>query len=306
MTAEIGLQATRCAICGTEDNSTELYPANFDDQSFSPAVFSARRLPDRIHYRLVRCSACGLVRSDPVADARVLAKLYRESTLDYSEEIPNLKRTYGRYLAALGTPGAKKGALLEIGCGNGFFLEEARARGYGEVRGVEPSASAVEKAAPDLRPDIVCDVMKPGLFPPGTFDVICLFQTLDHIPDPRGLLAECFRLLAPGGKILCVNHDAEAFSARILKERSPIVDIEHTYLFSCETARRLFSACGFRVLETGAAVNRYSLYYLVRFVPVPGGIKSAVLSFLKATGLGSVPLSVPLGNLYLVAQKPGN
>src|SRR4051812_11335017 len=114
----IELHSTRCAICNTEGNTTELYPANFDLQAFNPSVFSARRLPDRIHYRMVKCNACGLVRSDPVAHSAILAELYTLSTFDYDDEIASLKSTYGRYLAKLVDFGVQKGSLLEIGCGN--------------------------------------------------------------------------------------------------------------------------------------------------------------------------------------------
>src|SRR5207248_2471865 len=103
----------------------------------------ARRLPDGIRYRIAKCRTCGLVRSDPVVAPEVLARLYVQSTFDYGDEVANLTRTYGRYLAKLASYGVRKGALLEIGCGNGFFLVEALARGYTTVRGCEPSAAAV-------------------------------------------------------------------------------------------------------------------------------------------------------------------
>jgi tetratricopeptide (TPR) repeat protein len=67
MMQTVKLRNTRCAICRTEGNASELYPANFDLQALKPAVFSARRLPDRVHYRLVKCNTCGLGRSDPIA-----------------------------------------------------------------------------------------------------------------------------------------------------------------------------------------------------------------------------------------------
>src|SRR2546423_1956344 len=133
----IPLAPTRCAICGTEGNAAEIYPANFDFGSLNPDVFSARRLPDRIHYRLVKCRACGLVRSDPIASSELLGQLYAQSTFTYRDEVPDLRRTYGRYLAKLEPYGAGKEALLEIGCGNGFFLEEALSQGYQSVHGVE-------------------------------------------------------------------------------------------------------------------------------------------------------------------------
>jgi SAM-dependent methyltransferase len=267
-------------------------------------VFSARRPPDRVHYRIVRCNACGLVRSDPVADPEVLARLYTHSAFDYSEEVANLRRTYRGYLARLDRYGANKGALLEIGCGNGFFLEEALGWGYLKAQGVEPSRAAIEAASPDVRPNILCDVMRPGLFGAGSFDVICLFQALDHISDPGALLDECLRVLRPGGLALCLNHNVEAMSARLLGERSPIVDIEHTYLYGPGTATRLFTERRFQVREVGGVLNRYSLRYLMRLVPLPGAPKRLLLAFLKKSGIGRLPLIVPLGNLYLIAEKP--
>jgi SAM-dependent methyltransferase len=300
----VELHPTRCAICGTEGNATELYPANLASTAFNPAVFSARRLPDRVHYRMVKCDTCGLVRSDPVVAPEVMARLYAQSSFSYDDELTNLRHTYGRYLAKLGGYDVRKGALLEIGCGNGYFLEEALAQGYEVVRGVEPSVAAVAKAVPEVRPNVLCDVMRPGLFLPEQFDVICMFQVFDHIADPGTLLGECLNVLRPGGLTLCINHDVDAMSARLLRERSPIVDIEHTYLYSKATIARLFERHGFDVLRAGAAVNNYSLYYLVRLAPFPPPLKRRVLAWLRGSRVGRLRLAVPLGNLYLIAQKP--
>jgi SAM-dependent methyltransferase len=304
MTQAVELRKTRCAICGTEGNARELYPANFDPQALNPAVFSARRLPDRVHYRMVKCNECGLVRSDPIADPALLAQLYHQSAFTYTDEVADLKQTYGRYLAELDHCGTQKGALLEIGCGNGFFLQQALAQGYRAVRGVEPSRAAVSQAAPEVRDVIVCDLMHPGLFAPAEFDVICLFQVFDHVPDPGALLDACLAALRPGGLVLSLNHNVSAVSARLLGERSPIVDIEHTYLYSPTTMARLFTSHEFRVLKVGSVRNRYSLRYLVRLLPLPGRAKGAVLGWLQRHAIGGVRLCVPLGNLYLVAQKP--
>jgi SAM-dependent methyltransferase len=304
VTQTVELRKTRCAICGTEGNASELYPANFDLQALNPAVFSARRLPDRIHYRLVKCNNCGLVRSGPVAPPELLAQLYHESTFTYTDEVADLKRTYSRYLAELDKYGARKGALLEIGCGNGFFLQQALAQGYRSVRGVEPSRAAVSQSAPEVRDSIVCDLMRPGLFGPAAFDVICLFQVFDHVPDPAAMLDACFTALQPGGLILSINHNTTAVSARLLGERSPIVDIEHTYLYNPATMARIFAAHGFEVRKAGAVRNQYSLRYLVRLLPMPEGPKGAALAWLQRHSIGRLRLSVPLGNLYLVAQRP--
>jgi len=302
----VDVHATSCAICLTKGNASELYPANFSPDDFSPAVFSARRVPDRIHYRMVRCNTCGLVRSDPVPDSSFVAALYRESTFDYSGEVENLSRTYGDYLARLDRYGVSKNALLEIGCGNGFFLAQASRQGFKDVRGVEPSEAAIRLASDQIRQNITCAMMGPGLFPHESFDVVCLFQVLDHIFDPGSLLDTCFQILKPDGFVLCLNHNIEALSARLLKHRSPIIDIEHTYLYSPETLGRLFSKSGFQIKECAGVRNRYSLNYLLRLVPSPRTLKETVLKIANGTGLARLSCAVPLGNLYVIAQKPSS
>jgi SAM-dependent methyltransferase len=298
------LRATRCAICECEGGATERWRATFDPEAFSPRVFSARRLPDRVHYRMVTCDTCGLVRSDPVASDELLATLYASSNFDYGEEVASIQATYGRALDWLSARSPRREALLEIGCGNGFFLSQARRQGWKEVRGVEPSADAVGKAPPELGGAIVQDVMRSGLFAPESFDAVCLFQVLDHIANPVDLLEECLAVLKPGGHILALNHNVRSWSARILGERSPIVDIEHTYLYSPATMERILLKAGFVEPLVRSVRNTYSLAYLLRLVPLPAGIKSSFLPALRASPAGRIRMTVPLGNLCLIARKP--
>ncbi len=300
---EFRLIDTACPICGNLEGETTLYAPNFTPSDLNPQVFSARRLPDRIHYRLVRCTGCGLVRSDPIADPALLASLYRESVLTYGQEVDNLRKTYGAYLDRAGKHAAGKNSLLEIGCGNGFFLQEALKRGFSSVFGVEPSRSAVESAAPELAGRIRVDVMRPGLFPESTFDAIGMFQVLDHIPDPNSLLNECFKILVPGGAVLCFNHNVEALANRLLGEKSPIVDVEHTFLYSPATISRLFASHGFTVKECGPAVNTISLRHLLHLFPLPHSLKKQLLRLAEKLAIANASFRLPIGNLYLIAVK---
>lgn len=304
MTEAIPLRATACAYCETLGNAVQIYPANFEAQDFNPAVFSARRLPDRLHYRIVRCQTCGLLRSDPVTEPELLKRLYAQSEQTYGSELPNLRETYGKYLDMLDRFGTAKNCLLEVGCGSGFFLQEARLRGFQDAWGIEPSQAAAAQAAPELRSRIICDVLRPGLFPDGTFDVICMFQVFDHLPDPNSALGTCLRMLGPGGLMLALNHDAGSFTARLLGERSPIIDIEHTYLYDMPSMQRMLRKHSFEVLRQGSATNLYSLQYLVQLLPLPHLVKDACLRLLQKTGFGRVRLWATLGNLYIIARRP--
>lgn len=306
MKPSVSLHPTTCAICGWADNATELYPANFSLQDFNPGTFSARRLPDKIHYRIVRCQRCGLVRSDPVIDLEDLAELYANSSQTYDEEVTNLTHSYARYLdkaaRSLGLAPAE-GHVLEIGCGSGFILEKALEYGFKQVTGVEPSRQAVEKSSPRVKAHIVCDIFRPGLLPTEQFDLVCMFQVFDHIVEPGVLLDECCRIIKPGGGLLCLNHDVRALTARLMGERSPIIDIEHTYLYDQATIREIVSRHGFTVKEVGAATNTISLRYFFHLLPLPKKLKVSLLSRLQKNALGKITFPIQLGNLYLVAQK---
>ncbi len=285
------------------DGATEIFPSTVTSNAFDARHFSARRLPDRVHYRMVRCNKCGLVRSDPAADPGSVASLYEPSTFDYESEVPNLRRTYGRYLARLDRHGASRDGLLEVGCGNGFFLEEALAMGYRDVKGLEPSREAIKAASESVRRLIQNDILRPGVLPEQSIAVACLFQVFDHLPEPGVALDELRKALRPGGLVLFLNHDAGSVSARLLGERSPIVDVEHFYLYSRDTLGVLVKAHGLEVVESGSVWNDYSFGYVVRLLPLPRGVKNALMRLLAWSRIGAARVRVPLGNQYLVAVR---
>jgi hypothetical protein len=101
-----------------------------------------------------------------------------------------------------------------------------------------------------------------------------------------------------------LNHNVESWSARILGEKSPIIDIEHTYLYSHTTIRRIFEINGYEAKEQGNVWNTYSITYLFHLLPLPHVLKQTSLRALKASAFGTLPLTFPLGNLYLIARKP--
>lgn len=305
-----------CAIC-EKDTYTILYPENFNIKKINSRIFSARRLPDRIHYRIVKCKKCSLVYSNPILEHSKIEKLYKKSFTTYDEHLENLKQTYGYYLQYLNKlqvvsyklHGSKKLRLLEIGCGNGFFLEEAKHQGY-DVYGVEPGEKSAKKAKPSIRKNITIDIFKGGQFKKNFFDVICCFQTFDHIPDPNGFLAECYKILRIGGLVLFFNHDVASWQNKLMGEKSPIIDIEHTYLFDKKTMKKIFEKYKFKVLEVKSSFNIHYLTYWLELFPIPSrkmpflkDIKLSLIATLNRIGLGKIKLKLNPGNLVLMARK---
>jgi hypothetical protein len=103
--------------------------------------------------------------------------------------------------------------------------------------------------------------------------------------------------------LLCFNHNVESLSARMLGERSPIIDIEHCYLYSPETMTKLMQAHGFDVVESGAATNTLSLRHLLHLLPSPASLKRGLLNAADWTRIGRLPVRLPLGNLYAIGRR---
>lgn len=294
---------TKCAICGTLGNSEVVYSANLDESTFSIEVFSARRLPDRRRYQWVKCLACDLLRSDPMLDVD-LSELYEKSTFDYSSEIDGLKKAYVSITKRALSPKNPSGSILEVGGGNGFFLEAALDSGFNSVHAVEPSIEAVAASRPDIRANTITDMMHPGLIPDNSHDVVAMFHVMDHLPNPLETVRACTQALRPGGTFVVAVHNFNSWSSKLMKEKSPIVDVEHTYLYSKRTVEKLFKQAGLVNVKTGTYRNFYSLAYLVHLVPMPNRLKLTLLRGRFAKFLQKVKVSVPLGNMWASGQKP--
>jgi len=295
--------ATKCPICESLGNAVPVYPSNVDETSFSTEVFSARRLPDRRHYQWVRCKSCTLLRSDPVLDVD-LEKLYVESTFDYSTEIDGLKKTYLKLVNKALKGKSFKKSIFEVGGGNGFFLEAAKDSHFAQVTGVEPSTEAINAARADIKPHMIASMMKDGVLKENSFEVGAMFHTLDHLSDPVTTLNDCLRALEPGGVFVVAIHNERSWSARLMGERSPIIDVEHTHLYTLKSGEALFKKIGFTDVRSGAYNNHYSLAYILHLIPISRTFRKRILESFIGSVLSKIKVVLPLGNMWVAGAKP--
>lgn len=297
-----------CAICGKNQKIVELYPQTINFDKVNEETFSARRTPDRMHYRLVKCIRCGLIFSNPILEPKKIDRFYQKSFFSYSDESEYLKKTYRYYfeqaLKKLNIKNIRDLKVLEIGCGNGFFLDEIKNNlGIESIYGAEPSKSSVDKAPNSLKKRIKVSVLKSNLFKNNSFDVICCFHTLDHITDPNDFLKICYQLLKKDGIALFIVHNTDGLSVRLFGEKSPIFDIEHIYLFNPKSLNNIFEKNKFEVNNIFDVKNTYPSFYWFRMIPLPKIVKSVLLKILDKTGIGKIPLSISPGNIGIIAEK---
>jgi SAM-dependent methyltransferase len=294
---------TRCPIDGTDDADIEIFPATVDLSKISSDTFSARRMPDRVHYRMVRNTRTGCLRADPVLDPDTVMALYRASRVALPAVAEQAAATYRRYLERVLPVLPDRRGVLEVGCGHGAFLHHLRALDFERVAGVEVSADAVHQAHPEVRPLIRPSPLTRDLFPPAAFSLICGFQVLDHLTEPAEVLKICSELLAPNGVMFWICHDMGSPLARLLGERCPAIDVEHPVLYDRNSVRLLCSQNGLEVVEVFGVWNSYPLDYWFHLAPLPRLLKRPLLAFLKASRLGRWHLKANFGNMGVVVRK---
>jgi SAM-dependent methyltransferase len=288
---------TDCLVCGKKQRLKVLFPATVSSSNLTAELFSARRIPDKIHYRIVRCQKCGMVFSSPVLAPMIVSQWYKQARCTYVGQMDHVANTYLKLFKAYRNLVPKKPRVVEVGCGTGFFLEQLRGLGVTDVYGVEPGESMVNQASGWLKRKIHVGTFKSGLFSANQFDAVFCFHTLDHMLFPRAFIKEAYKILKPGGLVLIVVHDSQGWSVKLWGEWSPIFDVEHIYLFDKQNLSAVFKRDKFEIIDVFDLVNTYPLEYWLKMSGLPRWVKS-VGRWLN------LPVSFKGGNIALVARKP--
>jgi 2-polyprenyl-3-methyl-5-hydroxy-6-metoxy-1,4-benzoquinol methylase len=145
-------------------------------------------------------------------------------------------------------PRVLKGRLLDVGCSSGHFLKVAHDHGF-DVYGIEPNPDMVKFATEQLElPNVRAGVLKGSDYSPNYFDVITLWDVLEHVPSPHELLLEVFQILKLGGWVFAYTENVESFNVFVTGVDSemfaPDVHLRH---YSAKTFRMEFENAGFMV-----------------------------------------------------------
>ncbi|MDB5649227.1 MAG: class SAM-dependent methyltransferase, partial [Hyphomicrobiales bacterium] len=215
------LEARVCPVCGSgPDKATLFLKQSVDAARLDAFSYASRKTPEYMSFNLVTCRECQTIYASPAPPPQAVAQAYHEADYDSSEEAVLAARTYATALARDLATLSARGDALEIGTGTGVFLSELKAAGFARVTGVEPSPKAIAAADPAIRPNIREGIFVEQDFAPESFDLICCFMTLEHVPDPRPMVEACARLLRSGGLLAMVTHDYKGPVNRLLGRRS--------------------------------------------------------------------------------------
>ncbi|MHB8510921.1 MAG: methyltransferase domain-containing protein [Actinomycetota bacterium] len=221
-------------------------------QAAKPCVVcgSVERAPEVLvgEYQIFRC-ACGVRTLSPEPNEQELVEVFDDGSI-YGEasslkaEILAQNRRSLKDVEKVVAPGR----LLDVGCGLGYMLEAARDRGW-KATGVDPSPFSVANAQRNGF-EAHHGLLDRLNLPSESFDALTLLQVVEHLLDPRELLAECWRLIRPGGAILVETPNPASLLARVKRSAfnywiPPI----HCVWYSPDSLARVLNESGFKLVR---------------------------------------------------------
>jgi len=233
-----------CNLCGEKEFKLFYFPKS---QPLSPL-------------KIVSCQKCGLLYAHPLPDRKKLLERYNQNYFsctspleggyeNYLKDEPHIKKTFKRRLK-LFTPVIKKSTdlhILDVGCATGVFLEIMRDLGF-KTTGIEISdfarGVAVKKGF-----DVHSTELESTHFPQAHFDLITMWDVIEHLEDPLSALKNCQKLLKPEGHLVLSTPDASAWLARFLGNHWLGFQClgEHVFFFGKKSIRNMLEKAGLEV-----------------------------------------------------------
>ena len=296
-----------CNLCGS-DNWTVRFPSTLNG-AVSPEVDAMRCTSPGYgtHTQIVECHECGYVYANPTWEPHELIAAY-ETVEDetYVEEREGRELTFRKHLddveALIGQGNGRK--LLDVGAYIGVFLEVAQQSGW-DATGVEPSEWAVREGR-KRGLNLVEGTLDSAAIKSQTFDLITMWDVIEHVTDPKAELTKAFNLLNPGGTIVVHTMDIDSLAARILRGRWPWLMAMHVHFFSQRTLQKMMQDVGFEIVRSRAEGRYLRMGYLTtRVVGFSKPLGKLATWIVQRLGLSSAAVPVNFGDLFtVVATRP--
>ena len=254
---------------------------------------------------LVRCRGCSLVLLNPRVREDVIVKSYA-SAVDpaFFQQNPNRIRTFTRLfkkvLRAIGKEGQASLRVLDVGCAGGAFPKAAADLGS-SVIGIEPSAWLCEQGKEhyglDLRPGLLTEQQLPDK----SFDIVTMWDVLEHLTQPGENLDEIHRLLKPHGTLVVSTPDYDSLARKFLRDTWPFYLNVHLFYFTRRTLAALLKKHGFELtaqfplwqtLEFGYVLKRALAYFPV-MAPMEGVLRP----------IRKMPITYQMGQTVFIGTK---
>ncbi len=225
-------------------------------------------------FGIVQCNGCHLfaLETDVNYDA-FLAEYYKEGYFmgkdekfgyaNYLAEEPMVRKNADHYLTNIRQL-QPAGTLLDVGCAAGFFMDEAQKQGY-DVWGIDTSEFITKLAPAHLQSRIQTTPLHKAQFGNKEFDVVIMFDLIEHLSDPIHDLTQLAKSVKKNGLVVIGTGDVGSWYAKLLGTHNHFFAPPHHYFFfSRKTITELLKQSGYEVIKIQSMGKWLTFPYIAR------------------------------------------
>jgi len=298
------LETVPCNLCGSSDLET-VYEARADLERDRDLADKFRASGDELlTLPLVRCRRCALLFVNPRYRASDMLEGYAAGDDPvYVSQMDARVRTFAGTVEAITRLRPARGRILDIGTAAGAFLKAATDGGW-VATGIEPNGWLAgwgrERYGVDIRVGSIDEVDLPQQH----FDVVTLWDVIEHTPDPMHVLRRVNELLVPGGLLIVNYPDIGSWIGKIMGRKWPFLSSVHLYYFTRLTMRQALDRAGFVAREFRPHYQVLKLGYIVeRGRVVSPWLSRAGCRVVETLGVSDREVPYWLGQTFVVAER---
>lgn len=304
MTQESVVEYVSCDLCGC-DLPLVIYPStrNWDD-SVCLDVFRSSG-DEKLKDRLVRCKKCGFVYVSPRLKYDLVMRGYANAADEvFVSQSKGREKTFRKSLNIIEAHRKnQRGRIFDVGTANGSFLKVAKDSGW-EVAGCEPSrwmnSCCKEHYGIEVSPGTIFDAGHPN----ESFDLVTLWDVLEHTSEPMKVIRECKRILRSCGLLVLTYPDIGSLVARLMGRKWVFLLSVHYYYFTRRTIAAALEKCGFAIVHMRAHIQYLDLgYVLFRATPFIGNAGRALQSFAVRANITQKQIPYWMGQTLVIAKR---
>jgi SAM-dependent methyltransferase len=223
---------------------------------------------------------------------------------DYLADAERHREAARRRLSLIGRFAPSRGRLLDVGAAAGFFVDEAIQAGWA-AEGIDIAPHVVEWGRRELDVPLRIDGVS-ALEERGAFEVVTMWDYIEHSLDPAGDLAKSNELLVQDGFVALSTGDLDSIAARLSRSRWHLLTPRHhNFFFTAATLSELLARSGFEVVSLDHRGSRYPLRYLVHKLGTfaPSRRLERLAGRFAATRLGALTVPLNLWDIVTVVAR---
>ncbi|NUN11899.1 class I SAM-dependent methyltransferase [Candidatus Micrarchaeota archaeon] len=296
-------EEVNCNLCGQNDY-TIIYKAKPIEDIDLAKVYSASG-HDFLKEQVVKCKNCGFMYINPRIKGDLVVKGYSDAVdPDHVSQGDGRMATFKDGMKIISKLYPNKGKLLDVGSAGGFFVKAAEEEGW-EGYGVEPSKWMVDWGKKNLGlKNFKSGTLESAKYPDNYFDVVTLWDVLEHVPDPSATLREVNRILKPGGLVVINYPNIGSKLAKMAGRKWWFLLSIHLYYFTPETISKMLEKEKFTPFYYKRHWQKLALGYLFyRVEPYSKGLSKILVKAASKLGLAEKQVSYYASQALVAARK---